>query len=91
MTPDSQLYFRDNRLAKKFIYLFPYRGSSNAELFLISFKAILLDCIVTAIISVCILKKLIKIGEFGGSYFNIEDGRKYATFSMYYALLFQER
>ena len=34
---------------------------------------------------------LIKIGEFLCSHFNIEDGRKYATFSAYYGLLFQER
>ena len=34
--------------------------------------------------------KSIKIGEFLCSYFNIEDGRKY-IFSVYYALLFQER
>ena len=26
------------------------------------------------------LKKLFKIGEFGGSHFNIEDGTNYATF-----------
>ena len=38
----------------------------------------LLDCIVTAVIS-CAFKKLIKIGEFLSSHFNIEDGRKYAT------------
>jgi hypothetical protein len=38
---------------------------------------------------VCI-KKIIKIGEFLFSYFNIEDGRKKATFSEHYALLFQE-
>ena len=37
------------------------------------------------------LKKRIKIGEFLCSHFNIECGRKYATFSAYYALLFQER
>ena len=30
----------------------------------------------TAVISACILKKLIKIGEFLHSHFNIEDGRK---------------
>ena len=32
------------------------------------------------------LKKDIKIGEFLCSHFNIEDGRKKATFSAYYAL-----
>ena len=36
-------------------------------------------------------KKLIKISEFLCSYFNIEDGRKYTKFLVYYALLFQER
>ena len=37
-----------------------------------------LDCIVTAVISVCIKKKkkLIKIGEFLCSHFRIEGGRK---------------
>ena len=48
---------------------------------LTSLETILLDCIVTAVIlSACILKKLIKIGEFLCSHFNIEDERKYATF-----------
>ena len=35
------------------------------------------------------LKKLTKI-EFLCSHFNIEDGRKYATFSVYYALFFKK-
>ena len=43
----------------------------------------------TAVISACI-KKIIKIGEFLCSHFNIEDGRKYVTFLTYYALLSQE-
>ena len=44
---------------------------------LTSLETILLDCIVTAIIPACIKKKkLIKIGEFLCSHFNIEDGRK---------------
>ena len=34
----------------------------------------------TAVISACILKKLIKIGDFLCSHFNIKDGRKYTTF-----------
>ena len=38
----------------------------------------------TAVISACILKKDIKIGEFLCSHFNIEDGRKKATFSAFY-------
>ena len=37
------------------------------------------------------LKKLIKIGELLRNHFNIEDGRKKASFSAHYALLFQER
>ena len=36
----------------------------------------------------CALKKLIKIGEFLCSCFDVVDGRLYATFSSYYALLF---
>ena len=56
-----------------------------------SLKTILLDCIITAVISVYIEEKLTKIGEFLCSHFNIEDGRKYATFSAYYALLFKEK
>ena len=43
----------------------------------------------TAVISACILKKLIKLGEFSCSDFNIEGRRKYATFLTYYALLFK--
>ena len=66
-------------------------NSSSALLSLTSFKAIFLDCIETAVISVCILKTLIKIGEFLCSYFNTENGRKYTTFLVFYALLFQER
>ena len=37
-----------------------------------------------------LFKKLIEIGELLCSYFNIEDGRTYATFLAYYSLLFQE-
>ena len=48
-------------------------------------------CIVTAVLSACILQKVIKICGFLCSHFNIEDGRKQATFSAYYALLFQEQ
>ena len=46
---------------------------------LISSEIILLDCIVTAVISACI-KEILKIGESLRSHFNIEDGRKEATF-----------
>ena len=45
----------------------------------------------TAVTSVCVFKKLIKIVEFLCSHFNIEDRRKKATFSAYYALSFQKR
>ena len=61
-----------------------------AQLSLTLFETILLDCIVTAVITACI-KKLIKIGEFLCIHFNIDDRRKYTTFSVYYVLLFQER
>ena len=78
-------------VGQKSVRFFPYDGSSSAWLSLTSFKTTLLDCIVTAVISACIFKKLVKIGEFLCRHFNIEDGRKYATFSAYYALLVQER
>ena len=38
----------------------------------------------------CAFKK-IKIGEFFCKYFNLEDGRRKATFTAHYALLLQER
>ena len=41
-----------------------------------SFETILLDCIVTAVISTCIKKVTYQIGEFLCSHFNIEDGEK---------------
>ena len=41
-------------MAKNSVLFFPYDGSSSAQLSLISFKTILLDCIVTAVISACI-------------------------------------
>ena len=44
-------------LAKNFIWLFYVRCCSSALLFLTSFETVLLDCIVTAVISVCIKKK----------------------------------
>ena len=53
-----------------------------------SSKTILLDCMVTGVISACISKKLIKIGEILCSLFNIEDGKNYTMFSAYYVLLF---
>ena len=42
---------------------FPYDGSSNAQLFLTSFKTILLDYVVTAVLSACI-KKTAKLVNF---------------------------
>ena len=57
---------------------------------LTSCETILLDCIVTAVMSAGILKKAYQNGEFLCSHFNTEDGRKHATFSVYSALLFQE-
>ena len=65
-------------------------GSSSAYLSLTAFERILLDCIVTAAISVCIQQNLSKLVKVLYGHFNIEDGRIYATFSVYYAL-FQER
>ena len=59
-------------LTKKFIWFFPYNGSSSTQLSLTSFEVILLDCIVTAVISVHFFKKLIKIGELLCSHFNTE-------------------
>jgi len=46
---------------------------------LTSFEIILLDCIMTAVISVCI-KEILKVGESLCGHFNIEDGREEATF-----------
>ena len=68
----------------------PCNGSSSVPLSLTSFDTILLDCMVTAVISVWVFKKILTICEFLCSHFNIEDGRKF-TFLAYYALLFQER
>ena len=77
--------------AGKLAWFFLQGGSSSAYLSLISFETISLDCIVTAVISACIfLKNPIKIGKFLCSHFNIEGGRKHATFLAYYALLFQK-
>ena len=49
----------------------------------------LLHCIVTVVVSECILKKH-QIGEFLCSHFNIEDGRKYTTFLKNYAYYFKK-
>ena len=78
-------------LAKNLFSFFSYNGSSSAWLSLTLFRTILLDCTVTAVISACVKKKPIKIGNFLCSYLNIKDERRQATFSAYYALLFQER
>ena len=37
------------------------------------------------------LKKLIEVGEFLCIYFNIEDGRKYATFSVCYTFIISRK
>ena len=58
---------------------------------LTSYETILLECIVIAIISACIKKKTLKVGEFLCSHFNTEDGRKFVIFLAHNALLFQER
>ena len=42
----------------------PYHGSSRAYWSLTSFKTILLDCIVTAVISACTLKNVTKLVNF---------------------------
>ena len=87
-----------------FLEMFFYLAVSKSSYFLKSFirlakkycsvvfnfiETISFDCTGTAVTSACIKKKL--IGEFLCSQFNIEDGRKYTPFSLYYALLFQER
>ena len=77
-------------LAKAFILFYPQDGFKSTLWSLTSLETILLDCIVTAIISVYIYKKFIKIGDFLYSYFNIGAGKEKATLLVYYAL-FQER
>ena len=74
-------------LAKKFIF-FPYNGSSSAYLSLTSFKTILLDCIVIAIMSACI--KNIKMSEFLANILILKIEESMQHFG-YYVLLFQER
>ena len=71
---------------KRLVHLSPLDDSAAAAaaakllfyclLSVTSFKTILLDCIVTAVISACIKKKLIKTGKFLCSHFNTEDGRE---------------
>ena len=68
-------------LAKK-VFIFFLSGSSSAQLSLTSFKTILLLYCDSCHISMH-LKKTYQIGEFLFSHFNIEDGRRYATFSAY--------
>ena len=90
----ANIYTRAIELAKKFIPFFLYDGSSSAssaQLFFTSFKTVLLDRIVTAVISAHIKKKLSTLGEFSCSHLNVEDGIKHATFLVYYALLFPEK
>ena len=52
---------------------------------LTSLETILLDWIVTAVISACI-KKTSKLVNFHAAIFNINDERIYATFSAYFVL-----
>ena len=66
-------------LGKFLAKFFPHDGSSRPWLSSTSFRTVLLDCVVTAVISACTFLKPIKIGEFLCSHFNFEDGRKYAT------------
>ena len=72
---------------KRPLHFFLYDDSSSAWLSLTAVETILLDCIVTAVLSACIQKN-IKIGEILCSHFNTEDGRKYPTLLVYYFLLF---
>ena len=46
---------------------------------------------VAAVLSVCILKNLIKIGEFLCGHFNIKNGRKYVTFLAYYCFIISRK
>ena len=74
------LTFSKYWVSQKLGYIFfLYYGSSSAYLPLTSFKTILLDYIVTAVILMC-LRKISKNGEFLCSHLNIEDGRRYTTF-----------
>ena len=77
-------------LAKAFILFYPQNGFKSTLWSLTSLETILLDCIVTALISVYIYKKFIKIGDFLYSHFHIGAGKEKATLLVYYAL-FQER
>ena len=72
----SQMLFIE--LAKKFVYLFPHDGSNSALLSQTSFETILLDYIVTAVISACILKNLSKLVNFCAAILT-EDRRRYTT------------
>ena len=54
----------DYWVGQKFVCFFPYGGSSSASLSLTSFETTLLDCIATAVISVCIKKHLSKLVNF---------------------------
>ena len=54
-----------------------------------SFGTILLDCIETAVISMCIEKQHIKLVNFCVAILILK--MEYATFLAYYTLLFQER
>ena len=74
-------------LAKKFVWFFFL--CTMALVTLTSFKTILLDCIVTDVISACI-KKTYQNWWILCRYFNIEDGRKYTSFSAYIFYYFKK-
>ena len=57
-------------------FFFLSDGSSSPSLSLTFLETVLLDCIVTAVVSVCIFFKNIKIGKFLCSHFNIEGKRR---------------
>ena len=73
-------------LAKKFIYFFPYDGSSSSSLSLFKNNFVI---VLWQLLCQCVFLKTCQ-NWWISVHSNIEDGRK-MTFSAYYALLFQER
>ena len=59
---------------KVLLIFFSIKGSSSACLSSTLFKTILLDCIVTAVISGC--RFFLKNGRFLCRHFNVEEGRR---------------
>ena len=68
-----------------------YDRRASSYLPLTSFKTILLDCIVTAVISACIKNNLSKLLNLCAAILILKVEENYATSSMYCALLFPER